>query len=439
MAAADDYIKVGRVRLTPGVKKGHMRTYYASALFAIMLLTFMPQVQPFILSETLGIPESQQGVVSGNLAFYGEIVIIFTIGALGALSDKIGRKTIYSAGFFLLAIGMFLYPTAASVGQLIGYRLIFALGSAAVTAMLATVVADYAIDADRGRASGFQGVMNGLGAMITVLFFLRLPQIFVGMGLAPVSAGRMSYWVGGSIAMFAAILMFVGLQNRTTAQKSNRRPFSAIIREGIDAAKDPGIALAYGAAFVSRGDLAIVGTFLALWIANHGTENLGMTRADALARAGIFVAIAQGFALLGAPIFGILSDKINRVNALIIAVSISAIGYLSTLFVTDPMGPSMIVSAILIGLGEISGVIASGVLIAQQAEREIRGSVIGVFSFCGALGILVATKVGGLLFDGWREAGPFALFGLLSVFVVIWGFAVRNKVVPVNVSAESIH
>ena len=55
------------------------------------------------------------------------------------------------------------------------------------------------------------------------------------------------------------------------------------MRAGYSAARDPKIALAYGASFIARGNLAIVGTFLALWGANFGTEELGMDRAAALA------------------------------------------------------------------------------------------------------------------------------------------------------------
>ena len=438
MSEAATPIRLGKVRLESGVTRSNMLTFYVAAFFSIMLFTFLPQVQTFLLTETLGIPESETGVVSGNLAFWAEVIIIISIGVLGTLSDKIGRKPVFVLGFILIAIGLFLYPSATTVGQMLGFRLVFALGSAAATAMLATVVADYAVDADRGRASGMQGVMNGLGAMVTVLLLVRLPQIFQNSGMSPVAAGRAAYYVAMVLAIIAAAWLWFGLQNRTETQRQQRKSLMQIAREGVEAARDPGIALAYAAAFNSRGDLAVVGTFLLLWIANHGTEELGMTRAAAVAAAGGFVAIAQGFALLGAPIFGIMADRINRVTALMIAASFSAVGYLSTFFITDPFGPAMIVSLVFIGLGEISGVISSGVLIAQQSPRDVRGSVIGVFSFCGAVGILVATKIGGILFDGWREAGPFVLFGGFSVLVIIWGFIVRDKVVPRHESAEPV-
>ena len=91
----------------------------------------------------------------------------------------------------------------------------------------------------------------------------------------------------------------------------------------------------------------------------------------------------------------------------------------------------MIICAIFIGLGEVGVIITSAVLIAQQTPSKIRGAVIGLFNLSGAIGILVAAKFGGYLFDHWRESGPFILFGLLALVVTLWAIAVRKKVVPV--------
>ena len=81
-----------------------------------------------------------------------------------------------------------------------------------------------------------------------------------------------------------------------------------------------------------------------------------------------------------------------------------------------------------IGLGEIGCIITSGVLIAQQSPKHMRGAVVGFFNLTGAVGILVASKLGGNMFDNWREAGPFVLFGLFAAVVMVWALVVRNRV-----------
>ena len=433
------YRKFGPVRLSPGVMRYQMLVYYISTVTALMIMTFNPQAQPFLLTEILGVPESQQGALSGNLAFVGEIVILFSIGGWGTLSDKIGRKFVYGAGFLLMGIALFLMPTVTTVPMLYLYRSLFALGAASVSTMLATIVADYAINEDRGKASGLQGIGNGLGAMMTVFIALQLPRIFMNNDATALEAAQRTYGLVAMVAILSAILMIIGLQGRSKRQKEQKKSIWQISREGFAAAKDPGVALAYMAAFVSRGDLAIVGTFFTLWVVTYGTAEAGLSTADALARAGIVIGISQLTSLIFAPLFGIMADRINRVNAVIIAVFISAVGYGSTILVDDPTGGAMIfICAIIIGMGEISGVIASGVLIAQQAPSEIRGSIIGIFSLCGAFGIMVATGVGGQLFDSWRPQGPFVLFSIFSVIVVVFGLIVRNRVVPLNEEIESV-
>ncbi|MCS6843223.1 MAG: MFS transporter [Caldilineales bacterium] len=430
--------KFGPLRMMQGVTAANLFTYYVAAVTALLLFTFLPQFQPFLLTEFLGIPESRQGAISGYLTFFGEIVILVSIGGWGTLSDKTGRKFVFAMGFLLMGLALFLYPYVTNLFMLFMGRGLFALGSAAVTTMLATVIADYVVDEDRGKASGIQGIGNGIGALLTVFVVLQLPKIFMGNGMSALEAGRLTYWLLAGVALVSAAAMAVGLQNRTRLQKEQRKGILQISKEGFAAAKDPGVALAYMAAFISRGDLAIVGTFFTLWVVTYGTAQKGMPTADALALAGIIIGISQTMALITAPIFGILADRMNRANAVIFAVALASFGYGSTLFVADPTGPAIFLVAALIGMGEISGVIASGVLIAQQAPRTIRGSVIGIFSLCGTLGIMTATGIGGELFDHWMPQGPFVLFSLLGWVVVVIGLLIRHRIVPLNEQANAV-
>lgn len=418
------------VKTYPGVSGRNMTVFYLTCLASILLGTFMNAFQPFLFSEMMAIPREQHGVLSGKLNFAGEIAIISSVGLWGAVSDKIGRRLVMTLGFVLVALAFYLYPTAGSVNELMLYRVVYGVGIAAATCMIVTLLADFAQDENRGKAAGFQGICNGLGAVLALFVLLRLPQSFQHAGQDAVQAGFNTYYIVVGLALVMAILSWIGLKSRASKHDAPKLPLFTMMVNGVKAAKDPGIALAYGGAFISRANLTIVGAFMTLWLSNYGIAEAGMNAADALKKAGIVVAIAQGVALLGAPFFGILTDKINRVNALLIALFISFVGYTSTYLVSDPFGPVMLVVVVIIGLSEIGAIITSGVLIAQQTPPANRGAVIGIFNLMGAVGILVSSLIGGYLFDHWDYSGPFVFIGCCALLVVLWGLMVRHKVVP---------
>ena len=406
-----------------------MFAFYWACLAGILLVTAIPQMQTYLLTEFLNIPEDEHGVVSGDLAFWGEVAIILMVGIWGTLSDRIGRRPIMVVGFLIMSVGVLLYPRSESYEGLLLARLVFAVGAAAFSVMLVTLIADYVADDSRGKATGMMGFFSGIGALITVMVVLRLPKIFQDAGQTPLQAGYSTYWIIFALTLLTGVWMWFGLAKRK-GRLEQRVSLLVQARQGLLAAKDKGIALAYGAAFVARGNLAIVGTFFALWLTNYGTAELGMNRADALARAGLVIAVTQTAALLSAPLWGLLADRINRVSALNVTLLLAFLGYGGTWLIDNPFGGGMIVCCVLIGMSEVGCIVTSSVLIAQQSPVRIRGAVIGLFNLFGAIGILVATKVGGVLFDTWREAAPFITFACIALVVLFWGLAVRAKVVP---------
>ena len=416
--------------LTGATSGFNMITFYWACLVGILLQTFVPQMQPYLLTEFLGIPEGKQGEVSGNLSFWSELVIIAMVGFWGALSDRIGRRPIMAAGYLIMSAGLLFLPRAQSYEALLAARLAFSVGAAAFSVMLVTLVADYVSDQSRGKATGMVGFCNGIGALITVMLLLRLPKMFQEAGQTPVEAGHSAYWIIAGLTFATAAIMWFGLNKREALHQEQRQSLLQQAREGLLAARDRGVALAYGASFVARGNLAIVGTFFTLWLANYGTAELGMNRADAMAKAGMIIAITQTAALVSAPLFGFLTDRINRVSALNLTLLLAFLGYGGTWFVANPFGAGMILCGVLIGMSEVGCIVTSSVLIAQQTPQRIRGAVIGLFNLSGAVGILVASKVGGILFDAWREAAPFITFGLFALVVLIWGLLVGGKVRP---------
>jgi hypothetical protein len=200
--------------------------------------------------------------------------------------------------------------------------------------------------------------------------------------------------------------------------------------------------------------------------------------------ASILTGVSQLVALIAAPAFGYLTDKSRRYNfPLLFAALVGVVGYLAFALMPSPQfqGPdgNAGVFAImgLIGISQIGAIVCSlavlsnGILrvgiddemqgkIYDQNEGEgggegenrpllagsvnrqlqhlahLKGSIAGVYSLYGGAGILLLTKVGGLLFDVLSSGTPFYIMagfnGLLLATGIVCG--VMNHVAPAQVA-----
>lgn len=420
--------RFGPLLLSARTHKSHVVTYYWLAFTSIMLFTFIPGVQAALLTSLLGIAEADQGRVTGLLGVVAELVLIGVIFVAGAFSDRRGRRIVATAGYATLAVGIALTPFVGSVIGLVAARAIATVGAAAVTAMITTIVSDYVRDETRGTANGILGVCNGLGATVTFVGLVQLPAIFESGGMSPVGAIRTTYLIVAGISLVTAVVMQIGLKPGLEVETSAGPSLGELLRIGVAAGRRPGLRFSYAAAFIARADLALAGAFLILWAQQYGEGVLGLSNAEALSRGGILVAVANGTAFIAAPTIGILADRIGRVETVLIALAIAAVGYSLTLLVDNPLSGIGFGVAALIGIGQTATVISTQVLVAEQAPPDVRGSVIGMFGLCGGVGILVALGAGGILFDLWRPAAPFLLFGVFAAIVFCYGLAIRDQI-----------
>jgi MFS family permease len=97
-----------------------------------------------------------------------------------------------------------------------------------------------------------------------------------------------------------------------------------------------------------------------------------------------------------------------------VASALACFGYVWFGLQDDPFRPAMYVAAVFLGVGEMSGILASQALVGQVAPERGRGAVIGVFTLCGSVGIFLAAIVGGILFDAWRPSAPYVVVGCVS-------------------------
>ncbi len=425
----NDGDKFGPLRLSDGTSKRNIRTYYWLALSSIMIFTFVPGAQAALLTTLLGIAEEDQGSITGLLGVAGEITLIIVVAVSGAWSDRIGRRPVAALGYSMIGLGLIITPFVPNTAMLVAARVVTGIGIASVSGMITTIIADYVRDETRGAGNGILGAANGVGVIITFTLLLALPDVFVNGGMEELAALRVTYMIVAGLSFMTATIMWLGLRPGRPDQASEHSiPIVTLLKTGLQAGRRPGLSFSYAAAFVARADLALVGAFLILWGTQYGENVLGLSTSEALAKGGLLVAAANGPALLIAPLSGLLADKIGRVDAVIASMGITGIGYCAALLIDNPFAPLGYAVAMLIGVGQISAVITSQVLVQEQAPLSIRGSVLGMFGLFGGIGIMIALGVGGVLFDGWRPAGPFVLFGVIAFGVMAYGLLLRSRI-----------
>lgn len=423
-------LRIGPWAFVPGVERSHFHALLAASFFTIGLMTLVGNLQPYLFNAVLGVPRSEQGALGGSLAAFNEILFLFAASLVGAASDKVGRRPIYALGFCIMATAYVLYPLATEPTDLYLYRGVFAIGAACVASMLAAVIADYAVESSRGRLVGICFFLNGLGVASLVVFGGRLPRIIEQMGVEPVQAARCAYWTVAALCLLPLVIVALGLKPGAPGRVEKRDPLLATLRIGLGAAREPRVLLAYLSAMVSRGDLAVLSTFFLLWLTNFGIGQ-GMSAAEAQAAGTKFFGLAQVFATIWALVVITFIDRFDRVLALALAMACASASYITVGMIDNPLGPGMYAAAAFMGIGEMSGILASQSLVGQVAGEHGRGAVIGVFSMFGAAGILLATWFGGLLFDSWKPSAPYLLVGIadgvLAVVAIAVYFMVRAR------------
>jgi len=425
-AALSTTVRWGPISLTPGISRINASAFMLASFITIGFMIFINIGNAYVLNANLGIPREEQGGVTGLFLIVNEIALLMLMPLAGIVSDRIGRRSVMIFGLLTMALGYVLYPLAESIAELVIYRAIFAAGTAAATGMLGTITHDYPQESSRGKMIGISSIMIILGSLFVADVFRRLPEFFQGRGFDEVGAGRYTFWIAAAGISLACIALRLGLKGGTPAQPQERPPFRVLVRSGLKHGRNPRIALAYGSAFVGRSDLVILGSFTVLWGTIAGLSK-GMDAAEAIKSGTMLFIIANISALFWSYFIGLIIDRCNRVTALTIGAGLGALGFTSMGLVEDPLTPSAIPFIVLLGIGQVSCFSTAQALIGQEAPVKERGAVLGTFGLFGAAGIMIATGVGGWLFDTWMHAGPFVLVGLANAVIVIFALIVRWK------------
>ena len=121
------------------------------------------------------------------------------------------------------------------------------------------------------------------------------------------------------MVFIVSIVLYTNLKKGTAEATAKKDSYFSTLGVAIKEAKNPRVALAYTAGIVSRGDLAVVSTFFALWLSIE-FESLGMSKSEAQKMAALLYVAVQACAIPGALLINFFIDKFDRVLALAISM-----------------------------------------------------------------------------------------------------------------------
>ena len=420
-------LKVGPIRFEPGILYRHALVGLYASFTTISMVVLINLIQPSLLINVIGVPLSEMGSATGRLGAAHEIVAIIAMSVIGALSDSHGRRVMYLVGFLTIGLGYFIYPLAGSLTQLIIFRMIFAIGSATIMTMVTTLAVDYSHQSSRGKWLGITNMVSGVGVMMMTIVISRVPVWLEGRGFEATQVSKYVFWLAAAICFVSALIVGLGLKGKPPhGPAAKDSPLSAALTALKLGLKDRKLCLTYGAAFIGRGDLAIIGMFMPLWVTSAALA-AGSTTGEATVRAGTLLVVHQLAVVIWATFAGMLNDRFSKISVLAFAFIIASMGYSILWAINDPFSPFSLIGVVVLAAGEISIIITNVAIAGDQAPQASRGAVIGLLGVFGGIGIAMATFLGGELFDAVSVTAPFAMMVMLNMVIIIWAVIVRRS------------
>lgn len=361
-----------------------------SLVAGFMAWSIISPLMPFI-SQDVDISPGQISVILAIPVILGSVLRV----PFGYLTNIVGAKWVFFWSFIVLLLPIFLLGQAQSPGMLMLSGFFLGIGGA-IFSVGVTSVPKYFSKDKVGLANGIYGVGN-IGTAVSSF-------------CAPVLAGAIgwqntvrSYLI--ILSIFAILMFLLGDKNEPKV----KIPLMAQVKDLSKNYKLYYLSLWY---FITFGAFVAFGIFLPNFLVDH----FSIDKVDAGIRSGIFIALATFLR----PVGGVIGDKFNAVQALIIDFVIIIIGALilslSSHIVLFTIGCLAI--SICAGIG--NGLIFK--LVPSYFSKEA-GSANGIVSMMGGLGgffpPLVITFVTSITGSSHLAFFFLAIFGVIALIAMI--------------------
>ena len=317
---------------------------------------------------------------------------------IGRLSDRYQRKPFIILGLLCYLAAALGYLTADSFAQIIAFRMLSGVGTGLIFSVARAYIGEMV-------PSGYEGRWFGVFATADI----------IGFGSGPMFAGLIRGWLGFD-AVFIAMALIMGASTLIImillpprppqALNTNQKALFQTNASIWNALKDRlTVALTFRHVLFSFSWGSTL-AFLAVRLENElliGPVAIGLAFG------------VQNFASgISQPMLGWLTDHMNRV--ILVAVGLVFAGGCVVAVGTVGNLPLVLVFMILLGASGAMTQVAASALEIVAGRRVGLGTVIGLGSSGGGVGILCGAVLGGYLVDLFDTSAAFLFAGAVMIF-----------------------
>ncbi|MCY4556011.1 MAG: MFS transporter [Chloroflexi bacterium] len=383
-------------------------------------------VLPLFLEREYGVSATEVGIAVGFFFGLGRLV---TSVPAGYLAQRYGRRPVLALGSAINLVGAALVSVSFSYAWLTGWRFVSGFGGSIFLTVATSYLRDEATPETRGR-----------------LLSLQELSILAGQTLGPLLGGYLASLYGLRVPLYVqAILMAASLvviivalpesrwREQLAAEGATRR--RATPRAQASQGADPGAPpeptnrrdairrLIFNPAFM------LVGIFALMIVANRQGARFsvmplfGRQKGFGPDHLGLWISVThfpQFFTTLAS---GYLSDRFGRKVPILPAIILMTLGIAAFIWAGNLW--QLMLSGVLLGMGEGLGSPAGTVFFADIAPPGLEGITIGLLRTFGGIGTVMGALVLGAIADVtsfswslWIDAAVLAASGIgLLIFV----------------------
>ncbi|EIT86141.1 major facilitator superfamily protein [Fictibacillus macauensis ZFHKF-1] len=425
---------------------------------ALLIATFLTAIEGTIVSTAM--PKIVGDL--GGSQLYTWVISVYLLATVistpifGKLADLYGRKKMFASGVIIFLIGSLLSGFAATMGQLVLFRLIQGIGAGALTTIPFTIIGDIFTYEQRAKVQGYISSVWGIAGIIGPLaggfivdqiswhwvFFMNLPFGIVALFILWTSlhehvekkkqkidyGGIVTFAISMSAFLYALTLLketkslsgsivgwfllaFIGVMVFLRIERKTSEPMLPLQLFRIRA-----ITVANIAGFLLGFILVAITFYIPLWIQGVNHSN----------------ATYSGIAMLpmsltwptGAVLSGKWLPKSSAGRLSLVGIAIIFIGLLPTVFFQASTSLLwMMIATSILGLGFGLSLTTFTVAVQSAVGWNLRGAAMGSNNLMRNLGQAVGIAVSGLWLSS-ELAGTALANSLHQIFYILVGLAI---------------